>query len=388
MATHPDNPRPELGDLSEMVQSMRSVGVVQPVLVTTRQAHIAAHPEHASVIGDTQYVIIAGHRRAAAAMEAQIDEVPVEIRPELSADGLDIEVMAVENLQRRDLNPVEEAVLFRKLACAGRSQRQIAKRVGRAQSHVSKRLALLDLPAEVRTRVAAGELEITDALALASGSRARRAPSSVGEAPRYPACSQPESRRVLDNVRVRDTTRDGRPELRDRDWCCSRLATRVPTASLALQRLADGVLQLSPSEEALTLAHRWLRRAGIGPDIDDPSEYARVVGGAGSRLRRQVAHAVVVAADELRLMRAQHWQGREVSHVRRLMTEVGYLPDERERFLLAQHAQHVAEVQHVQQVPEVPQVPQVPEVQHVQYAQGTGRLSGEGDSRGISRGVA
>lgn len=69
LAAHPDNPRPDLGDLTEMIQSMRSVGVVQPLVVTTREAHLAAYPDHASAIGDAGYVITAGHRRAAAAAQ-------------------------------------------------------------------------------------------------------------------------------------------------------------------------------------------------------------------------------------------------------------------------------------------------------------------------------
>ncbi|MDT0470063.1 MULTISPECIES: ParB N-terminal domain-containing protein [Streptomyces] len=106
LAAHPDNPRPDLGDLTEMIQSMRSVGVVQPLVVVTREAHLAAYPDHASAIGGARYVIIAGHRRAAAAAAADVYEVPIEVRPELSHEGLDLEVMAVENLQRRDLNPI------------------------------------------------------------------------------------------------------------------------------------------------------------------------------------------------------------------------------------------------------------------------------------------
>ncbi|MGW5250938.1 ParB/RepB/Spo0J family partition protein [Streptomyces sp. NPDC004129] len=267
--------------------------------------------------------------------------MPIEVRPELSHNGLDFEVMTVENLQRRDLNPIEEAELYRKLASAGRSQRQIAKRVGRVESHVSKRLALLELPQQVQERVAAGTLKIGEALAMAADvvaqpgvSRGAPAAAGAGTTPSGPACATPE----VPDERVRE-----RPDLRDRQLCCARLAARVPTANSALRRLSAAVLQLSPSSEALGLAHGWLRRAGVGPEIDDPAEYAQVAADAGPRLRIQIAHAVALAADEPSTARARAWGRREVAHVRPLIDEVGYLPSSPERRLLARQGVTPAE---------------------------------------------
>jgi ParB family chromosome partitioning protein len=175
LAPHPDNPReddPENASedqekIESIAQSMRSLGVLEPLVVTTREAHLEAHPHHAEQIGRATYVVVAGHRRMAAAKLAELKEVPIEVRPDLSKDGRDFEVMAVENFHRAGLKPLEEAAVFAKLASLGRSQRQIAARTGFSQSHISKRIALLTLPDPVRQAVASGKLYPADALELA-----------------------------------------------------------------------------------------------------------------------------------------------------------------------------------------------------------------------------
>lgn len=145
-----DNPRAELGDLSDLVASIRSVGVLQRIVVVKRAGRL---------------IVVAGHRRLAAAEEAGLEEVPVEI-VELDEEQRQ-EAMLVENLHRRDLDPFEEAAGFQALAALGLSQRDIAARVGRTQPHVSKRLKLLELPAEVQDAVRSKAWPLEDALHLA-----------------------------------------------------------------------------------------------------------------------------------------------------------------------------------------------------------------------------
>jgi ParB family transcriptional regulator, chromosome partitioning protein len=166
LVAHPDNPRSDIGGLDDIVQSIKSMGLLQPLVVTTREAHLAAHPDHAAAIGAAQYVIIAGHRRHAAAALANVEQIPVSVRPELSEAGRDIEAMVVENARRQDLSPLDEAGAFQQLVDRGHSQRQIAEAVGCSQPHVNKRLALLRLPGDIQQALRTERLTVADALTL------------------------------------------------------------------------------------------------------------------------------------------------------------------------------------------------------------------------------
>ncbi len=137
--------------MDDLIASVRERGVLQPILVRP--------------VGERRYEIVAGERRWRAAAAAQLHDIPVIIR-ELD-DAAAFELALIENIQRADLNPVEEAEGFQRLMLDhGHTQEGLAKIVGKARSHVANLLRLLDLPAEVRTMVAAGELTLGHAKAL------------------------------------------------------------------------------------------------------------------------------------------------------------------------------------------------------------------------------
>ncbi|WPZ35478.1 ParB/RepB/Spo0J family partition protein [Thalassobaculum sp. OXR-137] len=141
-------------DLRELAESVREQGVIQPILV--RRA-----PD-----GD-KYQIIAGERRWRAAQLAQLHEVPVLIRE--FDDQTAMEIAIVENVQRRDLTPLEEAEGYRRLIDEySHSQDDIARAVGKSRSHVANTLRLLNLPDEVRVLVEDGQLTAGHARALLS----------------------------------------------------------------------------------------------------------------------------------------------------------------------------------------------------------------------------
>jgi len=142
-----DNIRGDVGDVAELAQSIKSVGVLEPLLVTTDK------------------VVVAGARRLAAAKKAGLKEVPAIVRPFSEQERL--EAMIVENLQREDLTPLEEASAFQRLAGLKLTQRQIAEKVGKSQAHVAKRLALLALPEKVRKQVDSGGIKLEEAQELA-----------------------------------------------------------------------------------------------------------------------------------------------------------------------------------------------------------------------------
>lgn len=149
----PGQPRSHFDEsaLSELADSIRARGVIQPIIVRPR--------------GNGQYQLVAGERRWRAAQKAQLHEIPALVR-ELE----DREVMAlalIENLQREDLNPVEEARAYRRLADEeGLTQAEIAGMVDKSRSHVANLQRLLELPDDVLGLVAAGSLSMGHARAL------------------------------------------------------------------------------------------------------------------------------------------------------------------------------------------------------------------------------
>lgn len=150
LSDSPDNPRREVGDVSDLALSFKSVGIIEPLIVTQQNGG---------------YMVVAGARRLAAAKEAGLPEVPCIVR-ELDAAAR-AEIMLVENIQRADLAPLEEASAYERLIdLTGYSQHQLADRIGRSQAHVSKRLALLTLPAKAKKALDNGGITVADAIEL------------------------------------------------------------------------------------------------------------------------------------------------------------------------------------------------------------------------------
>lgn len=129
----PDNPRTNLGDLTGLAESITAVGILEPILVQTRAAG--------------GYMIVAGHRRYEAAKLTTLVSMPCLLR--VFTEQARIEAMVIENLQRQDLSPFDEARGLTQLVGVGLTQRDIAERVGVSQSHISKRLSLATMPPQV-----------------------------------------------------------------------------------------------------------------------------------------------------------------------------------------------------------------------------------------------
>ncbi len=139
--------------LQELADSIRQQGVIQPVVVRAR--------------GDKNYELIAGERRWRAAQIAGIEEIPAIVRD--VPDEIAIAMALVENIQREDLNPIEEATALRRLVDEFQMTHQEAgEAVGRSRSAVSNLLRLLELSGEVRELVDAKHLEMGHARALLS----------------------------------------------------------------------------------------------------------------------------------------------------------------------------------------------------------------------------
>jgi len=149
----PNNPRKHFvdGELDELAHSIRDKGLLQPLVVRSR--------------ADGEYEIVAGERRWRAAQRAGLHEVPVLIR-ELS-DGEALEIALIENIQRTDLNPLEEARAYALLIDRfAYTQQQLAQSIGKSRSHITNTMRLLNLPEKVRAEIEAGKLTAGHARAL------------------------------------------------------------------------------------------------------------------------------------------------------------------------------------------------------------------------------
>ncbi len=150
---NPYQPRQDFkpADLEEMIQSVREKGVITPLLVSK---------------ADTGYQLIAGERRWRAAQKAGLARVPVVIREVTPAES--VELALVENIHRKDLNPIEEAIAYRKLLeDTGATQDAVAKRLGKDRTTITNMLRLLQLPQYAQQDVIDGYLSMGHARVLA-----------------------------------------------------------------------------------------------------------------------------------------------------------------------------------------------------------------------------
>lgn len=150
---NPDQPRSRFDEtrLEELAQSIRTNGLVQPILLRRIQG--------------ARYQIVAGERRWRAAQRAGLHKVSAIIRE--IPDARLLELALIENIQRQELNPIEEALAFQKLIRdLGLTQDEVAKRVGKDRSSVANYLRLLKLPAQIQRMIEDGSISMGHARAL------------------------------------------------------------------------------------------------------------------------------------------------------------------------------------------------------------------------------
>jgi len=153
ISPNPNQPRRDFDQtaLLELTQSIEREGIIQPIIVRRT--------------ADREYQIIAGERRWRAAKLAHLTEIPVIVRN--AGDQQALELAIIENIQREDLNPVELALAFQRMATElGLSHEQIGQKTGKERTTVTNAIRLLQLPMEVRNMVAAKQLSPGHARAL------------------------------------------------------------------------------------------------------------------------------------------------------------------------------------------------------------------------------
>ena len=152
---NPYQPRREFdqGKLDDLARSIRQYGVIQPLTVTRHEFE-----KSDGGIG-TRYELVAGERRLRASKIAGVATVPVIIRDEFEDDKTKLEVAIIENLQREDLNPMDRAAAFARLANEfGFKHNQIAEKVGKSREYVSNSIRLLTLPPDMQQALTDGKI--------------------------------------------------------------------------------------------------------------------------------------------------------------------------------------------------------------------------------------
>jgi ParB family chromosome partitioning protein len=139
----PENVREHLGEIEELADSMHESGLLQPIIARRHGNHL---------------IVVAGHRRLAAARHLRWSHIACIVRDEMTPDDV-LAAMLIENGQRKDLDPIEEARALKRLKVQmGCTDLELARRVGKSQPTVSARLALLDLSPEDQEKVRRGEM--------------------------------------------------------------------------------------------------------------------------------------------------------------------------------------------------------------------------------------
>lgn len=199
ISPNPRNPRRRFseGDLADLASSIKEHGIVQPIVVRPAQGG--------------RYEIIAGERRWRAAQQAGVAQVPVIVRE--VDDRVALEIAIIENVQRSDLNPVEEASGYQSLIDEHHyTQADLAQVIGKSRSHVANTLRLLKLPPDVRQMLTDGELSAGHARTLVTAENplalARRIVSEGLSVRQAEALAQTSETKSASERKPRDASKD------------------------------------------------------------------------------------------------------------------------------------------------------------------------------------
>jgi ParB family chromosome partitioning protein len=162
---NPANPRKRIDEeaLAKLTESIHQVGILEPLLVVPDDTGFLDR-DSLQVVSDRRYRIVFGERRYRAALAAGLQKVPVIIRELTPAQ--EFTIMLTENLQREDLNALEEAEAYRAATDRGWTQERLAAELGISQETISKRIRLLSLPEEIREIILRGIISPSHGLAL------------------------------------------------------------------------------------------------------------------------------------------------------------------------------------------------------------------------------
>lgn len=247
---NPDQPRRQFvqEDLDDLTRSIREKGVIQPLIVRK--------------IAKERYEIVAGERRWRASQAAQLHELPVLVRDFDDVEVLEIAI--IENIQRADLNPVEEAAGYRQLMDKfGHTQEKMAEALGKSRSHIANLLRLLNLPGDVQDMLQSGALSAGHARALITS----EAPSDLARKVVAQGLSVRATEALVKKPKAEPAAKRPKPAVDDKDADTKALEGDL-SATLGMRVLINH----KPGDEGGQLTIRYR-------DLDQLDELCRMLGG-------------------------------------------------------------------------------------------------------------
>ena len=221
---NPNQPRRDFAEdaLAELADSIREKGIIQPLIVRNNP------------MKSDSYEIVAGERRWRAAQMAQLHEVPVLIREFDDTEVLEIAI--IENIQRADLNPVEEAMGYRQLMDRfGHTQEKLAEALSKSRSYIANLLRLLSLPADVQTWLREGKLTAGHARALITSDD----PTALARHVIARGLSVRETEQLARKDKDKGASRDATPRRRSEKDADTRVLEQDLSANLGMAVVID-----------------------------------------------------------------------------------------------------------------------------------------------------
>ncbi|MFE3557319.1 ParB/RepB/Spo0J family partition protein [Streptomyces sp. NPDC059193] len=264
LAHNPLNPREELTELAEQAESFRQRGQLQPLAVVSREAFLGVHSDLADRIGDARFVVIDGNRRLAAAHEAGLTELRIDVNDDLAATAADmLESALVANVQRVDVEPMAQAKALQELMEVHGSQRALAKRLGKSNAWVSQRLTLLSLPDDMQMQVESGQLPVRDARRIGGLPAAEQRPQAEAAIARAAAPRRkPQTKETLERVPATTT---------------NEVSSQTPASTETAPEPAKGVEPAAPLANEVRIPSQVVPGPGdpIWQDVDGLVELLR-----------------------------------------------------------------------------------------------------------------
>jgi ParB family chromosome partitioning protein len=162
ISENPDNPRNHLRDIDSTVETVRSVGVLLPIVVATVEAYLRERPDRANDLDEgAKYLVVDGHRRLEASRRVGLATIPVRVdNARVATDESLLEAAFIANYHRDDMTDLEEAHALQQLVEYYGSQTKASKRLGIAQSTLASKLSLLKLAPELQKDLMTGERKV------------------------------------------------------------------------------------------------------------------------------------------------------------------------------------------------------------------------------------
>ncbi|MCX4538556.1 ParB/RepB/Spo0J family partition protein (plasmid) [Streptomyces sp. NBC_00841] len=283
ISLNPDNPRSELGDLTDLSASLRDHGQKTAISIMGRFAYLEGNPgREGDLEQDTKYVVIDGNSRLAASREAGLTEIKVMLDDDLGSNPDEIlESALVANIHRQDLDHLDEAKALEQLLKVHGTQEALAARLHRSQGWVSQRLALLTLTPQLKQRLQSGE---------ESAALLRRVGKKRAE-------EQEEHLRLLKEKEAQEAA-DKKTRAEQRAASSRKQQTQTPPAEIPPTEKPSGpTANPAPSPDHYAVINGSASGETAGRDLPKPRDEAGAAGRLPSRDPEALSELIIAELD-------------------------------------------------------------------------------------------